>query len=266
MDTVSRKLAAVGERKSDWEFMIELGQKLGYGEYFPSLAQLADDALRPMGITWEELKQREYIRIPIEYRKYEKTGFGTPTGKFEIFSTVMKDWGYDPLPAHVEPEESPLSMPDRHKDYPLLLVTGVKQPMYYHSQGRQIPSLRHLAPEPLLEMHSSAAAQFRIAAGEFAWVETVRGRLRLKVRTNDRMHPKIVSVPHGWWLPEQRGPDHAVFNVCANVLTDDDPENCDPAFGGSPLKGLLCRVYRADEQDSLDSKSIPREEGHHETT
>jgi anaerobic selenocysteine-containing dehydrogenase len=245
MDTVSRKLAAVGERKSDWEFMIGLGRSLGHGEHFPSLEALADDALRPMGVTWDELKAHDYIAIPLEYRKYEKCGFGTPTGKFEIYSTVMQDWGYDPLPSHVEPAESPLSTPERYREYPLLLVTGAKQTQYYHSQGRQIPSLRKLAPEPLLEMHSDTAAALGIAAGEFAWVETLRGRLRLKVRTHQRMHPKIVSVPHGWWLPEHAGPEHGVMEVCANVLTDDDPEVCDPTFGGSPLKGLLCRVYKA---------------------
>jgi anaerobic selenocysteine-containing dehydrogenase len=245
MDTVSRKVATVAERRSDWEFMIGLGQKLGYGEYFPSLEALADESLRPMGITWQELKAREYVPIPMEYRKYEKSGFGTPTGKFEIYSTVMKDWGYDPLPSHVEPVESPLTMPERYKEYPLILITGAKQAMYYHSQGRQLPSLRHLAPEPLLEMHRETAAGLGIAAGDFAWIETVRGRLRLKVHTHDRMHPKVVMVPHGWWLPEQPGPDHGLFDVCANVLTDDDPEICDVAFGGSPLKGLLCRVVPA---------------------
>ena len=257
MDTVSRKLVSVGERKSDWEFMIGLGRKLGYEEYFPSLEAMADDALRPMGITWDELKACDYVPIPIEYRKYEKSGFGTPTGKFEILSTVMKDWGYDPLPSHVEPAESPVNTPERYKDYPLLLITGAKQAQYYHSQGRQIPSLRKIAPEPLLEIHNDTAAALDIAAGEFAWVETVRGRLRLKVRTEDRMHPKIVTVPHGWWLPERPGPDHGVLEFCANVLTDDDPENCDPAFGGSPLKGLLCRVYRAEGDDELRNVPFP---------
>lgn len=244
MDTVSRKLACIAERKSDWEFMIGLGRKLGYEEYFPSLEALADEALRPMGMTWNELKTRDFVPIPIEYRKYEKTGFGTSTGKFEIYSTVMRDWGYDPLPAHVEPAESPVSTPGRYKDFPLLLITGAKQAHYYHSQGRQIPSLRRLAPEPLVEIHSETAAALGLSIGDLAWVETARGRLRLKVHTHDRMHPKIVMVPHGWWLPEQAPPEHGVLQVCANVLTDDDPETCDIAFGGSQLKGLLCRVYR----------------------
>jgi hypothetical protein len=56
----------------------------------------------------------------------------------------------------------------------------------------------------------------------------------------------VVNVPHGWWLAERQGAEHGVLELCANVLTDDDPDNCDPAFGGSPLKGMLCRVHRAE--------------------
>jgi anaerobic selenocysteine-containing dehydrogenase len=197
-----------------------------------------------MGLTWNELKARDYVPLPIRYRKYETEGFGTPSGKFELWSNAMRDWGYDPLPAHVEPAESPVSMPERFKEYPLLLITGAKQTQYYHSQGRQIPSLRKLAPEPLLEIHSQTAAGLGLKAGDYAWVETVRGRLRMKVRTHKRIHPGVVAIPHGWWLPEAPAPDHRVLEVCANVLTDDDPDNCDVAFGSSPLKGLLCRVYR----------------------
>jgi anaerobic selenocysteine-containing dehydrogenase len=93
-------------------------------------------------------------------------------------------------------------------------------------------------------MHSETAAALGLAAGEHAWVETAHGRMRLKLRTHERIHPKVVAVPHGWWLPEAAGPEHALREVCANVLTEDDPENCDPVFGGSPLKGLLCKVYK----------------------
>jgi len=245
LDTVSQKVVSIGERRSDWETVIALGRALGYEQEFPSLEALANEALAPMGITWDELKARGWVELPIEYRKYEKQGFGTPTGKFEIWSTVMEGWGYDPLPVHVEPPESPVRTPEIHRDYPLILITGAKQTMYYHSQGRQVPSLRELVPEPTLEMHTDTARALGLAAGDRAWIETVRGRLCLKVRTHERIHPKVVAVPHGWWLPERPGPDHGVFDVCANVLTDDRIEVCDVAYGSSPLKGLLCRVVRA---------------------
>lgn len=246
MDNVSAKLVSIGERKSDWELVIELGRALGYEEYFPSMESLADEILGPLGVTWNELKNREYIEIPIEYRKYEKSGFGTPTGKFELYSTVMRDWGYDPLPGHVEPPESPVRTPKLFKDYPLILITGSKQPMYMHSQSRQLQSLRRLAPEPLVEIHARTAAALRIKEGDAAWIETPRGRLKMRAHVHERIHPQVVAIPHGWWHPESPGPLHGIFETCANVLTDDDPELCDLSFGSSPLKGLLCRVYRAE--------------------
>ncbi len=247
LDTVSRKLAVIGERTSDWEFIIALGRKLGYEEYFPSLEKLANDALKPMGVTWDDLKKKDHgIEVPVEYYKYRKEGFGTPTGKFEIYSTIMKDWGYDPLPAHVEPPEGPISTPERYQDYPLILNTGAKQPMYWHSQGRQLKALRSLNPEPLAEIHVKTAERFGIKKNDYVWIETVRGKLRMKVNLTDQCHEKVVTIPHGWWLPEAPGPDRGVFEVCSNVLVDDDPDNCDVALGSSPLKAMLCRIARAE--------------------
>jgi hypothetical protein len=36
----------------------------------------------------------------------------------EIYSTIFKKYGYDPLPTYVEPPESPVSTPEPLKDYP----------------------------------------------------------------------------------------------------------------------------------------------------
>jgi len=247
MDTVSQKLAEIGERRSDWEFIIELGRKLGYEEYFPSLEEFAEKALKPMGTTWDKLKKMDHgIEIPVKYRKYVTEGFSTPTGKFEIYSTIMEGWGYDPLPVHVEPPESPISTPERYKEYPLILNTGAKQPMFWHSQGRQLKSLRKLNAEPLVEMHTKTAEAHGIKKGDYVWIETVRGRLRMRAHLHEQIHEKVVSIPHGWWLPEEPGPDHGVFEVCSNVLVDDDLDNCDVVLGSSPLKGLLCRISKAE--------------------
>ncbi len=246
VDTVSQKLAELGERRSDWEFIIALGRKLGFEEYFPALEDFANEGLKRLGISWDDLKKKPHgVEFPVEYHKYKTMGFGTPTGKFEIYSTMMENWGYDPLPAHVEPPESPISTPDRWKDYPLILNTGAKQPMFWHSQGRQLKTLRSLNTEPLAEMHSATAAKLGIKKDDYIWIETVRGKLRMKVLLNEATHEKVVTIPHGWWLPEAPGPDHGVFEVCSNVLVDDTIENCDVVLGSSPLKAMLCRISKA---------------------
>jgi thiosulfate reductase / polysulfide reductase chain A len=94
-----------------------------------------------------------------------------------------------------------------------------------------------------MELHPDTARALGITAGDHAWVETPRGKLRMKVRIHERIHPKVVAIPHGWWLPEAPAPLHGIFETCSNVLTDDSADVCDVAYGSSPLKGLLCRVY-----------------------
>ena len=66
--------------------------------------------------------------VLMEYRKWEKgllradgrPGFDTPTGKFEIASTILEEHGYDALPVYTEPAEGPLAQPELARDYPLV--------------------------------------------------------------------------------------------------------------------------------------------------
>ena len=48
-----------------------------------------------LGITFGEFKKTGYITVPPQYKKYEKNGFDTPSGKVEIYSTIFKEFGYD---------------------------------------------------------------------------------------------------------------------------------------------------------------------------
>ena len=105
-----------------------------------------------------------------------------------------------------------------------------------------------------MEIHPDTAAEFDLTDKSYAWVETRRGRLRMRVKCSTRTHPKVVSVPHGWWEPEKPAPEHGIFDVCSNVLTDDDLDQCDPILGSSPLKALLCRIYPAEQHEQGDER------------
>jgi anaerobic selenocysteine-containing dehydrogenase len=242
MDTSTRAVAQVAERRSDWDFIVSLAHELGYKKEFESVEAIASEALAPLGMSWEEFRQCENILEPIVYRKYEQEGFGTPTGKFELWSTKLEEWGYDPLPGHVEPAESPLSRPDLAEKYPLVLNTGVRTPMYWNSNGHPLSTLRRLLPEPLIEMHRETANARGIEDRAFAWVETPHGKLKMRVHLTDRIRTDVVSIPHGWWQPADRGPDFGIFDVCANILLGSDQDACDPILGSSPLKAMLCQV------------------------
>ena len=41
----------------------------------------------------------------VQYRKSERNGFETPSGKIEFYSRALSDAGYDPLPTYVGTNE-----------------------------------------------------------------------------------------------------------------------------------------------------------------
>jgi anaerobic selenocysteine-containing dehydrogenase len=94
-------------------------------------------------------------------------------------------------------------------------------------------------------IHPDTAKELNINHGNWAWVETKYGKSRFKAHVNERIHPKIVSVTHSWWYPELP-PDYRVFESSANVLVSPEPEHADPATGTTELRGLLCKVIRAE--------------------
>src|SRR5258708_39407000 len=94
--------------------------------------------------------------------KNRADGYGTTTCKFELWSTTFERWGYDPLPSHIEPPESPVRTPELFAQFPLILNTGVRSPFYWNSNGHPLPLLRGQQPEPLLEIHPETAAAFKL--------------------------------------------------------------------------------------------------------
>ena len=75
--------------------------------------------------------------------------------------------------------------------------------------------------------------------------EAKEGKTRLKAQVTDRIHPKMVSASHDWWYPELPGPEHGVWESNINLLVDPFAGS-DPTTGSSELRGLLCKVYKAD--------------------
>ena len=144
---VKPAIEPVGETWPEWKIYAELAKRLGIGELFydGDITKCFEYILEPTGITLEALSEKpEGIVCPVEKTKvkqYEESGFSTPSGKVEIWSSILEKNGYDPLPTYREPVESPLSTPDLARRYPLVLTTGVRTISYTHSQHRNLKKL-----------------------------------------------------------------------------------------------------------------------------
>ena len=185
----------------------------------------------------------DYIRGKVTYHKYKQKGFSTPTKKFELYSTLLEKWGYDPLPDYREPPESPYSTPALYKEYPYILINGARSPGFFHSENRQVPWLRELHKDPIVEIHPEAAIREGIKEGDWVVIESPRGKVRQRAKLFRGMDPRIVSAQHAWWFPEKPTPDHGWKESNINMLTDNSYEACDPAMGATHVRTLLCKIY-----------------------
>jgi anaerobic selenocysteine-containing dehydrogenase len=189
---------------------------------------------------FQEFKEKDFVMGEMRYRKHEPDGFGTPSRKFEFYSTVMEHVGRPPLPVYVEPPLSPVSAPELARGYPLILMTGTKILHYFHSELHQIDSLRKRHPDPLVEINPETAARFGISDGDWVSVETPQAKVRLKARLFDGIAPDVVNAEHAWWYPETAPPEYRWKESCVGLLFGDD--HFDPDSGAEPLKSYLCRI------------------------
>jgi anaerobic selenocysteine-containing dehydrogenase len=244
-----RKVIQVGECRSDHEMLNDLGHRVGQGEHWwEDFEQALDWILEPLGMTWQEFKKTDGIRGDVIHQKYGLKGFSTPSRKFELYSTLLKDWGYDPLPQFREPPESPFSTPDLNKEYPYILITGRRLPGFFHSENRQVPWLRELHRDPVVEIHPETAEKEGIQQGDWVIIESPRGKVRQRAKLFAGMDPRVVSAEHAWWFPERKDPGHGWDESNINILTDNAYESCDPAMGATHVRTLLCRIYREDSE------------------
>ena len=238
-----QKTVQIGECKSDEEIFVALARRMKLGLCEEPVKEVLDRQLADggVGLTFDELKRKGFVKLPFRYRKYEERGFRTPTGRIELYSTRFEQLGYAPLPYYEEPPESPFSAPEVAREFPLVLTTGGRIPFFFNSEHRQLANLRKAYREPRAEIHPDTAARHGIADGGWMWIETRRGRIRQRAKFSQGIDARVVNAEHGWWFPEEPAPEYGVWKSNANVLTDNGPPY-DPAMGTYQLRALLCRV------------------------
>lgn len=239
------------QRKPEFYLWRELGVRLGQKEYWPwqTLEEAFDYRLSPLGITFKQFieEKQGHDSPPLEYKKYQKSGFGTPTGKFELCSTILEDAGYDPLPWYKEPKQSLLTNPEIANDFPLILTTGRKSRFMYHSQFHQVASIRTRHPDPLVQINPSKAAELGINNGDWVWIETPTGKSKFKSEYFHGIAPQVIYAEFGWWFPEQPQGEPSLSGVWQSNINAVVPDICDEASGAWVLRGIRCKIYKAQD-------------------
>jgi len=248
-----RVIESVGEARSDFLILSELARRLGYGHLYPQTEEeILRTALQGSGYTPDDVRTAGgMVQVPaamMQYRKWQKgmlrtdgqPGFDTPSGKLEIASTTLEEYGYEPLPVYVEPGESPVSRPDLNGRFPLVLNSGARSNVDLHTLHQTIPALMQEKPLPTVTLNTADAGNRGIADGDPVEIKTSRGRVRMYAMVSDDIVRGAVEANAMGGGPlgseEWRG-------ACVNDLTD--LKRYDPISGFPVYKALLCEVVKA---------------------
>ena len=192
------------------------------------------------GLAFADLERMGYHQVRPE--PGAPRPFATPTGKIELYSTVMEQAGLDPLPAYVAPSRERICE-DTAQRFPLILITGDREKSFHHSRFRDQPWANKVSPDPRLTMHPDTARAMGIEDGAWVALEVAggKGSCRLRLKLSDATPPDVVNTGMGWWLPSDPTPTHGALDVNINAALA-YAGSYDPASGSPDIRGLRCRV------------------------
>jgi anaerobic selenocysteine-containing dehydrogenase len=259
------KALTIGECMSDIEICIAIGNRLN-PEWWPwvdengkpDAVSFFDYQLAELGFTFDDLRERGFYQPGYTYKKYEKgllkfngePGFNTVTGLVELQSTLYDAWGEDSLPYYEEPNYSPISRPQDAEKYPLIATSGARKYTSFHSEHRQIPSLRTIDPWPVIELHPDDAKAYDIDTGDWVEIYNMFGEGRFKALITPTILKGVVHCTHGWWFPEQDGEEPNLFGVWKSNFNSLVPHKNIGKLGfGAPYKGVMANIKRVESLD-----------------
>jgi len=174
-----------------------------------------------------------------QIRDPENHPFATPSGKIEICSKALFDYGKADIPAI----PSYLPCPEGPADpltstYPLQLI-GWHSKRRCHSIHDNNPRMEEVEPQRLW-MHELDAKARNIRNGDTVEIFNDRGCIRMSVYVTARIMPGVVGAAEGaWYAPDKNGID---TRGCLNVLTAETPT---PLSKSNPQHTNLVDVRRA---------------------
>lgn len=191
-----------GEATCFQNICIELGKRLGGDvakymdfrsaeHYTQTMAGLVP-GVEDVG-SWESLQQdgvwSQQHALP-GYQSYERNGFATDSGRFEVYSRRLAEAGFNPLPAFEPiPDHRQMSIDD-------LYLTTFKYNVQT-SRSANCKWLSEIAHSNDMWMHPETAQARGLNKGDAVRLISSLGSREVRVRTTHAIHPRVVAVSGG---------------------------------------------------------------------
>lgn len=242
-----------GECMDEVDILFELARRMDVDMGWKDKYEFFDFALKKNKITFEEFREKGEIVDELQYAKHEKgmlrsdkkPGFQTKTGKVNVYSEELQEFGWGALPEYREQPQTPFSDPELTKEYPYILLTGGRNHQYFHSEYRESAYMRSIRPFPLVEISPETAQTHDIKDGDWVCIETTMGSIKQVAKITEGIDPRVIHCDHDWWYPEKSADDglHGAFDSNPNAIVDNDKES-DPAVGTNNFSSM-CTIYKS---------------------
>jgi anaerobic selenocysteine-containing dehydrogenase len=207
---MERALPPAGEARPVIAFLRALAERLNLEDFFPWpdvegyldawLAPQRGDDGAPLTIERFRAAGGRWERAGLSHVAYPDRRFHTPSGKVELWSERAAAVGLPPLPSYTD---SAFTAPDDvlAARFPLQLGQG-RTINHFHSfydQGRALPALARLEPEPELWMHPLDATDRGLCVADRAVLFNDGGELLVRLRVTEDVRPGVVWLRDGWF-------------------------------------------------------------------
>lgn len=230
-------ISSLFQSKSDVEIILDMADILGLDD---DLLRDGYDAcvrymLRNTPIDLDVLKRNSQLPQKIdglETVPVGEHGFSTPTGKFELKSTVIEKLshpGLDALPTYRDTLDG-----SNGEAYPFCLVSGARLPHTLHSRLHDVPWLRSLRPESMADLNREDAASLGIGEGDEIELRTAAGAITVRANPSARVLPGTVFMYHGYRE--------------ADVNSIIPPLHNDPYSGFPGYRSVRCSITKKEAQ------------------
>ena len=262
--------AQVGECLSDVEAMMMVGKKTfpDFWNRFETLEDYNNFHVFRSWLPWEQLRDNVVTMSDEEYFKYKtgrlrpdgNPGFPTQTGRIELYSYNYARFGEDPLPYYQPCGYGPETLPELMKEkFPFVLTTGARKQHFFHSEHKQVPSLRQLTPWPLVDINPVDAEAHGIEDGDWVEISGPYYHIREKANVTPTIKPGVVHCMHGFWYPEQDPNEPNLFGNWKSNINCLMPNSVNASSGfGNTFKSSICDIKKV---DSLGGPNDPLEVG-----
>jgi anaerobic selenocysteine-containing dehydrogenase len=134
-----------------------------------------------------------------------RRGFKTPSGKIEIYSRTLEEWGW---PEHALPGSIASQVSDaERKPGEMTLVPTFRLPVLIHSRSGNAKWLLEIAHSNPLLVNAQDAARLGLKNGDLARVSTRIGHFVLRTWVTEGMREGVVACSHhlGRWRKDNQG-------------------------------------------------------------